>query len=85
MYATTPEFLALFGLKDLESLPDLEELRALEGINYGTSEREAENNQFAANIPPEETVASSDAAPAESNPAAPSPAGGDGDEPEDGG
>jgi len=31
MYATTPEFLELFGLKDLENLPDLAELRALEG------------------------------------------------------
>jgi segregation and condensation protein B len=32
MYATTPEFLELFGLKDLDGLPDLEEFRALEGI-----------------------------------------------------
>jgi len=31
MYATTPEFLELFGLKDLENLPDLAEFRALEG------------------------------------------------------
>jgi segregation and condensation protein B len=31
MYATTPEFLQVFGLKDLESLPDLEEFRELEG------------------------------------------------------
>ena len=31
MYATTPDFLELFGLKDLDSLPDLEEFRALEG------------------------------------------------------
>lgn len=31
MYATTSEFLELFGLKDLENLPDLAELRALEG------------------------------------------------------
>ena len=30
MYATTPEFLELFGLKDLASLPDLAELRAVE-------------------------------------------------------
>jgi len=29
MYATTSEFLELFGLKDLESLPDLAEFRAL--------------------------------------------------------
>jgi segregation and condensation protein B len=33
MYATTAEFLELFGLKDLESLPDLEEFRALEGLS----------------------------------------------------
>jgi len=31
MYATTSEFLELFGLKDLEKLPDLAEFRALEG------------------------------------------------------
>jgi segregation and condensation protein B len=30
MYATTSEFLELFGLKDLESLPDLAEFRAVE-------------------------------------------------------
>jgi segregation and condensation protein B len=30
LYATTPEFLELFGLKDLASLPDLAELRAVE-------------------------------------------------------
>ncbi len=30
VYATTPEFLELFGLKDLASLPDLEEFRAIE-------------------------------------------------------
>jgi segregation and condensation protein B len=30
MYATTVEFLELFGLKDLENLPDLEEFRALD-------------------------------------------------------
>jgi segregation and condensation protein B len=31
MYATSGEFLELFGLKSLESLPDLEEFRALGG------------------------------------------------------
>lgn len=30
MYTTTTEFLELFGLKDLEGLPDLEELRLIE-------------------------------------------------------
>jgi segregation and condensation protein B len=30
VYATTPEFLEVFGLKDLASLPDLEEFRALQ-------------------------------------------------------
>ena len=30
MYTTTAEFLELFGLKDLEGLPDLEELRLIE-------------------------------------------------------
>jgi segregation and condensation protein B len=32
IYATTREFLELFGLKDLESLPNLEEFRELEGL-----------------------------------------------------
>jgi segregation and condensation protein B len=32
MYTTTPDFLELFGLKDLASLPDLEEFRELEGL-----------------------------------------------------
>jgi len=30
IYATTPEFLEVFGLKDLESLPDLKEFREIE-------------------------------------------------------
>jgi segregation and condensation protein B len=30
MYATTPEFLEVFGLKDLESLPDLKEFHEIE-------------------------------------------------------
>ncbi len=30
VYATTPEFLELFGLKDLSNLPDLEEFREIE-------------------------------------------------------
>src|SRR5579862_6149180 len=30
VYATTPEFLEIFGLKDLESLPDLSEFREIE-------------------------------------------------------
>jgi segregation and condensation protein B len=33
VYATTADFLEIFGLKDLESLPDLEEFRALEGAH----------------------------------------------------
>jgi segregation and condensation protein B len=32
-YATTPDFLELFGLRDLDSLPDLEEFRELEGLS----------------------------------------------------
>jgi hypothetical protein len=32
MYSTTPDFLELFALKDLENLPDLEEFRELEGL-----------------------------------------------------
>jgi segregation and condensation protein B len=30
LYATTPEFLEVFGLKDLDSLPDLKEFREIE-------------------------------------------------------
>jgi segregation and condensation protein B len=33
MYATTSEFLEVFGLKDLQSLPDMEEFRALQGTH----------------------------------------------------
>ena len=33
MYATTSEFLEVFGLKDLQSLPDMEEFRALQGAH----------------------------------------------------
>jgi len=32
VYSTTADFLELFGLKNLESLPDLEEFRELEGL-----------------------------------------------------
>jgi segregation and condensation protein B len=32
VYATTPDFLEVFGLKDLKSLPDLEEFREIEGV-----------------------------------------------------
>ncbi len=37
MYATTTEFLEVFGLRDLESLPDMEEFRALQGTNDDSS------------------------------------------------
>jgi segregation and condensation protein B len=83
MYATTPEFLATFGLRDLESLPDLEELRALEGVDYETSEQDAENNQSLAKITPEGPVASSDEVAAGSDPVAYLSAGEGGDESED--
>jgi segregation and condensation protein B len=43
IYATTPEFLEVFGLKDLESLPDLAELRALEA-QFDTSAEEQSLN-----------------------------------------
>lgn len=54
MYATTPEFLELFGLKDLESLPDLEEFRAIEGMIENAPERMAENSETPARIGPSE-------------------------------
>lgn len=37
MYATTSEFLEVFGLKDLQSLPDMEEFRALQGTHDDSS------------------------------------------------
>jgi segregation and condensation protein B len=40
MYATSAEFLEVFGLRDLDGLPDLEELKELEG---GASGRETSN------------------------------------------
>jgi segregation and condensation protein B len=41
MYTTTADFLELFGLKDLESLPDLAEFRELEGLREPTDEVQA--------------------------------------------
>jgi len=72
MYATAPEFLELFGLKDLESLPDLEEFRAIEGDRADVAEAQA----------PEDTVASPATVEVESDAANDAAAATDG-EPED--
>jgi len=40
LYATTPEFLELFGLSDLSGLPDLSELREVEAANEAGQERQ---------------------------------------------
>jgi segregation and condensation protein B len=50
MYSTTAEFLELFGLKDIESLPDLEEFRALEGMIDNAPARLAESMEDPARI-----------------------------------
>jgi segregation and condensation protein B len=50
MYSTTPEFLELFGLKDIDSLPDLEEFRAIEGMIDHAPERMAESMEAPARI-----------------------------------
>lgn len=54
MYSTTPEFLELFGLKDINSLPDLEEFRAVEGMIDSAPERMAESAEEPARIGPSE-------------------------------
>jgi segregation and condensation protein B len=76
MYSTTPEFLELFGLKDINSLPDLEEFRAIEGMIDNAPERMAESMEEPARIgPSEENPASlsenSDAAPPDESSSAP--------------
>jgi segregation and condensation protein B len=50
MYSTTAEFLELFGLKDLESLPDLEDFRAIEGMIDNAPARLAESMEDPARI-----------------------------------
>jgi len=57
VYATTPEFLELFGLKDLEGLPDIEELRSLEGADFESREQSGEI-QAPPDIPADEAVGS---------------------------
>ncbi|MGH7935318.1 MAG: SMC-Scp complex subunit ScpB [Candidatus Binataceae bacterium] len=52
MYATTPAFLEVFGLKDIDSLPDLEEFRAL----AGSAQAEARAEHLRDEGPREENV-----------------------------
>jgi len=48
MYATTSEFLEVFGLKDLQSLPDMEEFRALQGTHDDSGEAGADSTPVSA-------------------------------------
>ena len=51
IYATTPEFLETFGLKDLESLPDLAELREIDAqLGAGLSEPQTSENESSAQL-----------------------------------
>jgi segregation and condensation protein B len=76
MYTTTPEFLEVFGLKDLESLPDLAEFREIESsiaqattgpvesIETHPEDAPAEHKQAdAAGSPPDPTAAARGTAP----------------------
>jgi segregation and condensation protein B len=58
MYTTTSDFLELFGLKDLESLPDLAEFRELEGLrepaNVAQTAPDADSIQTAVSESPPE-------------------------------
>ncbi|HYB91836.1 MAG TPA: SMC-Scp complex subunit ScpB [Candidatus Binataceae bacterium] len=59
IYATTPEFLEVFGLKDLESLPDLKEFREIEAAvaqaTTGPVQGVETHPEDAAAAPPKET------------------------------
>lgn len=58
IYATTHEFLEVFGLKDLDSLPDLEEFQEIE---RAAREAESQGVEGITNVPenpPEETASS---------------------------
>ncbi|MHB8381983.1 MAG: SMC-Scp complex subunit ScpB [Candidatus Binataceae bacterium] len=81
MYATTPEFLEVFSLKDLESLPDLKEFqeieRAVEQTEIGPVESIETHPEDAASATGEspaiessanETVGDADAPPSEAEP-----------------
>ncbi len=73
MYATTAEFLQTFGLKDLDSLPDLTELREVERrIEEAEQQRRAEQGEEAA---PEqlELMAADAEHPSEQAPPGPTP------------
>jgi segregation and condensation protein B len=69
VYATTPEFLEVFSLKDLSSLPDLEEFRALQtpgdGAETGPVDSEPSEPSAHSSSSPEEAASSGEDAPAE--------------------
>jgi segregation and condensation protein B len=69
VYATTPEFLETFGLKDLEQLPDLGELREIDAA-IGESSAAGDTRPIQLELGPESPQASGEAALAE-NEAAP--------------
>jgi len=53
LYATTPEFLETFGLKDLDSLPDLSELREVEQQIETAEQRRLDEQAAGEEIAPE--------------------------------
>ena len=81
LYATTDEFLETFGLKDLEHLPDLGELRDIEAA--AEELQTAELREAAEGEPSEPSEAPASEAQTESQPAdaaEPAPSAGDGSE-----
>jgi segregation and condensation protein B len=89
VYATTPEFLELFGLKDLSNLPDLEEFREIELPRDDAPVIDADAASAAeepriSSVPADSADDSRNDAAAEAEPSAASeatPARGDADEP----
>ena len=65
MYATTPEFLEVFGLKDLESLPDLKEFQEIERAVEQTETGPVESIE----THPEDTASAAEESPAIESPA----------------
>jgi segregation and condensation protein B len=57
VYGTTPEFLELFGLKDLESLPDLSEFREIE---RAVEQAETKPIESVEKMPDEDALAGTD-------------------------
>jgi segregation and condensation protein B len=67
LYATTPEFLEVFGLKDLESLPDLEEFREIERAAIEADSEAVETAADTRPAPDDDAQVAPDAAQPESD------------------